>query len=758
VLKGGDGLLEARLSGGSSPKLNDTLTVRKQRSNPRPKASQMLSGARSISILSPTKEENLAGCSPEADRSTRQERTSVTPRTQSDRNIHRLSDNPSAAIPATYGGPENAGAKTYTADSSQPLQEHALADCPPPFEFKGSSPVAKSNYLLKQTLLLRPHEPEPSVPCQTYPDITISRISSSGKANLAPGSMRRISVSESELRSKMPIRRLLRPSKSTYGDSARRIAVQDFAAPRDPLARISVAKDLASLAELAQVLEEESSETGVEVKIATSEISTTPTQLKEPDMHRERRTQRIIEMVNVKEKENKLKPRIVPSASYRPQAIEGSDYSHFSGRTPSPKKNNLEQIPTQSVCSTNGNGPRSGISTQKSSSFEVHFEKSQVPVNESPRVSVKTLAAKFNNEDSSMTPAPSPTKSISKATTAEIQACSNSPKEKVIAPYTTNPPSPTKSQKSGTSDVSLHSVRIPPTIDRNIIKPSPPRTLLRSDLSNSTPLRSVPKQASVLPPAACYSPKISSQRLSLYDGPSGQLSTQSSPEEPTICPMSLQVHFEPKGTSTAIQRAVARSNVIEAQSVPVVIKPLTSQPPTRSNSLLYAQIRNLQQQLNSKMIEVRHLKRQISTRGALDIGTLCEELREAKKDVQAWKTRAEVAEKQLQVMAILSTRNSATQNSTNPSSVAVGHSASIPSRTNYTEDSLTVASKISRVLHGVDGASSHPGLSECSTGTVVRDIREEVAQESEYSMFVEQTMNATEFMAAQGPEGFHGSA
>jgi uncharacterized linocin/CFP29 family protein len=104
------------------------------------------------------------------------------------------------------------------------------------------------------------------------------------------------------------------------------------------------------------------------------------------------------------------------------------------------------------------------------------------------------------------------------------------------------------------------------------------------------------------------------------------------------------------------------------------------------------------------------------------MGTLSEELREAKKEVQAWKYRAEVAEKQLQVMATLSRRNSWSHITTN-SSVAVGHSESTPSRINHNEDGAVMANRVKRALHGLDGASSFPNLSECSTDTVVRDVR-----------------------------------
>jgi hypothetical protein len=118
----------------------------------------------------------------------------------------------------------------------------------------------------------------------------------------------------------------------------------------------------------------------------------------------------------------------------------------------------------------------------------------------------------------------------------------------------------------------------------------------------------------------------------------------------------------------------------------------------------------------------------LSTRGSLDVGALSEELREAKKEAQAWKARAEVAEKQMEVMASLSSRNTSNHNTTNSSSIAPGHSSSSQLTTDCSEDGTVLAR---RVLCGMDGASSHPNSSECSTETVVHNVQEEVVTGSE---------------------------
>ena len=794
-------------------------------------SSQMLSGARSMSILSPTKEENLAECAPESDRPSRQERTSstlrrqtsvtppartsatsprgslfappvripsalstralVTQPTQSYQAVYPFSDKPGIVNTSTYDGPENTPSKDVVTDGSHPLQEHKLKDCPPKQDLKECSPAAKPKHSSAQTLLMDPRQPEPLGQRPPFPAIAISRVPSSGQAKPGSDVLRRISASEPGLRAENPIRRPFRPSISTYSDSAHRIAVRDWDASKDPLARVSVAEDLASLAALAHVLEEEP--TGADSNLNTSENTVELNSKQLAELYAQYDLEKLaIEVAEEeargavsKEKYDALNRRTVgwllqslktnvyskksfdrpplPDMAVRPRAIEGPNYSHLSGRMPSPKKKSPEGPSRRSGSPANFKQSSPLVSSQIKAN-DVHIDKTEVSVNESLRVSVRALAAKFNNCDSRSLSSPSPTKSPSKSASVDVRAVSDSsPKEKIIAPYTTNPPSPTKSQKSGKSDVSLHSVRIPPPLERNFAKSSPPRRLLRSDLNDLTPLRSVRKlteeiaapdkeastlNASDLP--ACCSPPGSPQRLSLYDGTSNPYSRSAS-SDPIQCPMSPHVHFEPRrAAAIASEKIVTASCFNEPSPILIAVNPLTSPPPTRSNSLLHAQIRNLQQQLNNKTEEIRHLKQQLNTRGTLDIGALSEELRESKRESKIWKSRAEVAEKQLEVMATLSTRN--TRHSAENLPSMVGHSTSSPSRmTRYSEDGAVVSERI-RVSHGMDGASSHPSSSEESTETVVREIREEAITGSEYGMWVEHTMNAIEFMAAQGSE------
>jgi hypothetical protein len=65
--------------------------------------------------------------------------------------------------------------------------------------------------------------------------------------------------------------------------------------------------------------------------------------------------------------------------------------------------------------------------------------------------------------------------------------------------------------------------------------------------------------------------------------------------------------------------------------------------------MLHAQIRSLQRQLEAKAEESSQLRRQLEAQEGSDIGTLSEQLREAKHEVNVWKERAEAAERRVQV-------------------------------------------------------------------------------------------------------------
>ncbi|KAI1375278.1 hypothetical protein F4677DRAFT_145585 [Hypoxylon crocopeplum] len=71
--------------------------------------------------------------------------------------------------------------------------------------------------------------------------------------------------------------------------------------------------------------------------------------------------------------------------------------------------------------------------------------------------------------------------------------------------------------------------------------------------------------------------------------------------------------------------------------------------PGSSNSMLHAQIRNLQRQLEMRAEEINQLRRQLEAHEHVDIGGLLEQLRVAKHECKMWRARAQAAEKRVTV-------------------------------------------------------------------------------------------------------------
>lgn len=69
-----------------------------------------------------------------------------------------------------------------------------------------------------------------------------------------------------------------------------------------------------------------------------------------------------------------------------------------------------------------------------------------------------------------------------------------------------------------------------------------------------------------------------------------------------------------------------------------------------NNSILHAQIRSLRGQLERRNEAVLHLRRQLETQAHMDVGTLCEQLRLARREALMWRKRAEAAEKRVAVL------------------------------------------------------------------------------------------------------------
>jgi hypothetical protein len=95
-------------------------------------------------------------------------------------------------------------------------------------------------------------------------------------------------------------------------------------------------------------------------------------------------------------------------------------------------------------------------------------------------------------------------------------------------------------------------------------------------------------------------------------------------------------------------------------------------------------------------------------------------LREAKREIQFWKTRAEVAEKQIENFTKLPSREGSRQASKDLSS----KSSLVLTRasTGYAGEAGDMAARIRKALHGMDGTESPaPWSSEESSHTVIRE-------------------------------------
>ncbi|KAK1688008.1 hypothetical protein BDP55DRAFT_74663 [Colletotrichum godetiae] len=129
-----------------------------------------------------------------------------------------------------------------------------------------------------------------------------------------------------------------------------------------------------------------------------------------------------------------------------------------------------------------------------------------------------------------------------------------------------------------------------------------------------------------------------------------------------------------------------------------------------NNSMLHAQIRSLQRQLDVKNEENASLRRQLETRDNLDIGILSEQLRVSKRECAIWKSRAEAAEKRVSVLEhftrkLKGIKGGDAQNDTDASSQSGRDSI----ETVATEDGEAVAERIMKAMKGMAGTRSSDG-------------------------------------------------
>ncbi|KAK1538243.1 hypothetical protein CPAR01_08356 [Colletotrichum paranaense] len=169
-------------------------------------------------------------------------------------------------------------------------------------------------------------------------------------------------------------------------------------------------------------------------------------------------------------------------------------------------------------------------------------------------------------------------------------------------------------------------------------------------------------------------------------------------------------------TSPAQQSPIAQHVVFPHPSSTLSVRQLSEDTiPARAgspgnNSMLHAQIRSLQRQLDVRNDENASLRRQLETRDNLDIGTLSEQLRVSKRECAMWKSRAEAAEKRVSVLEhftrkLKGIKGGDAQNDTDVTSRSGRDSI----ETLATEDGEVVAERIRRAMRGMDGTRSSDG-------------------------------------------------
>lgn len=162
-------------------------------------------------------------------------------------------------------------------------------------------------------------------------------------------------------------------------------------------------------------------------------------------------------------------------------------------------------------------------------------------------------------------------------------------------------------------------------------------------------------------------------------------------------------------------------------------------PLSRSNSVLHTQIRDLQRQLGFKEDEFRQLRLQLDARSHLDIGTLSDQLRKAKVQINFWKDKADIAEKQVEM---LSARKLGRSLSNKISLVAPLSQIDQENSNNF-----RLSGKMTRGQYGMDGAgvSNTFWSSEETTGTVVKNQNErDIFGDSGCTDWVEQALRQLE--------------
>ncbi|KAF7909671.1 uncharacterized protein EAF01_003389 [Botrytis porri] len=287
------------------------------------------------------------------------------------------------------------------------------------------------------------------------------------------------------------------------------------------------------------------------------------------------------------------------------------------------------------------------------------------PTRTPKKVSVRAMAEKFDT----VKPTPPPLSSsapVKSAISVPIATFDNRRGEGVVSPYTINPPpSPTRSIASFKSGKSIRSFRNTGLAQRfqqaqeqsSPTKMQAPKRVLRDFLQDAIPPQVILENSHEDSVASSRRPLSTANSLTIPLKPVGH-----QPPMPAR-QAGMDGAYSSIGNSDILSLTSsefeAAHTFLQSQSQLAHDATLFKNTLARGNTVLHSQIRSLQQQVYEKTEQVRQLQRRFEIRSSSDTEhiSLTEQLRESREEVEMWRRRAEAAERKVELMDIIRTRN-----------------------------------------------------------------------------------------------------
>jgi hypothetical protein len=478
--------------------------------------------------------------------------------------------------------------------------------------------------------------------------------------------------------------------------------------PKDPLTRVSQEEDIASLVSLAGVIQSQDQTVNIN-SLSNLDLVTLPnTPVNVVKSH----TRSTISVTSI------AKRHKIDSLSNMNKREDSQEDLAFATKTASPADTGtLPMTPCRSAT-------ESSILRRSGGS------------------SVRVLAARFGNAETSVRQVPSPVH------TPDSRVWHGSLVEKaVVAPYTVNTSPVPMAQKLIRSDTSLQRIRnsvqvkmrpaasssrlqstAPPLLPKPLFSSSyhqeesgPPRWPKLHPVNRSPRLGNdilqVGRNSVTLPPFSSTLHRTGDGYVSLA------LSRKSSlgailprPDEPPVAgymdsPRAAAMYadhhpvpFDFSTSSSFLKNGLSSSSIGNQRTK------------NQSTSILHTQIQNLSKQLRAKTDEADHLKQHLGIRDSLnDLGTLNQQLREAKRELTVWRGRAEMAEKRLRILSQFSQKELGDAAVNEQPAMDLSETGG----SNVIEEEARSKSRIRNELYGLDGICTDHSLPG-SDGTIRR--------------------------------------